>query len=629
MRPVVTPDGGLGLCVDPTNCYVSKHPLPAVLNREDFNRNWKGCHCIYHFGDLWYEIKVDALDDRNVSEYRFIAGGEQYILRDYVLNRAEKPLSPELAYLSDNAAVVLYQDTLGKQNAAPAPLCYPVVGSDDIGQQLLPPYERHQLIRKFIQKYLQNPQFGATSIRLASRPAQIQKQVFQVPDLQFGHSKVLSVRRTPDAQHMGLEELGKARLELLCDNTAGFYIKDPLDRQYLLMPRSVYDSFGSRFLADLTAQVDVLFPQPGGYRPKVIPYEDRGKKTFVHQAHAIQQAAESANLKPGYGIVMIHHTTDRSPGDEDQLAAMVVRELRDKYQLHVSVIHSELGKNAYTEVRQADGQRCYRPRDQHRRKLAGYLRNVALNHVLLTNQRWPFVLATPLHADVIIGIDVKNNTCGLLTVGRNGADIRSHLKVSRQKERLLSEQLKAYLLDVLRKEAAARQNPIQTVVIHRDGRVWPSELEGTRKVLEILKREGTLAPDVTFTILEISKSSPAPLRLFDVRYNKEGSAWVENPQVGAFYLVNEAEGYLCSTGRPFLRQGTANPLHIKLVEGPLPLIKCLEDLYALTTLAWTQPGDCTRYPITIKLNDRILSSEAGEYDADALEFADLSAEEVA
>jgi hypothetical protein len=79
--------------------------------------------------------------------------------------------------------------------------------------------------------------------------------------------------------------------------------------------------------------------------------------------------------------------------------------------------------------------------------------------------------------------------------------------------------LKAYLLDILRREAAARQSPIQTVLIHRDGRVWPSELEGTRKAFEFLKREGTLAPDVTFTVLEISKSSPAPLRLFDVRYN--------------------------------------------------------------------------------------------------------------
>jgi hypothetical protein len=61
----------------------------------------------------------------------------------------------------------------------------------------------------------------------------------------------------------------------------------------------------------------------------------------------------------------------------------------------------------------------------------------------------------------------------------------------------------------------------------------------------------------------------------------------------------------------------------------LPLIKYLEDLYALTTLAWTQPGDGTRYPITIKINDLILSSEAGEYDTDVLEFAALSAEEVA
>src|SRR6516162_997920 len=40
----------------------------------------------------------------------------------------------------------------------------------------------------------------------------------------------------------------------------------------------------------------------------------------------------------------------------------------------------------------------------------GYLQNVALNKILLTNNFWPFVLATPLHADLTIGIDVKNQT---------------------------------------------------------------------------------------------------------------------------------------------------------------------------------------------------------------------------
>jgi hypothetical protein len=53
-------------------------------------------------------------------------------------------------------------------------------------------------------------------------------------------------------------------------------------------------------------------------------------------------------------------------------------------------------------------------------------------------------------------------------------------------------------------------------------------------------------------------------------------------------------------------------------------LHCLEDLYALTALTWTQPEGCTRYPITLKLNDRYLRDEASDYDADALDFAECS-----
>jgi hypothetical protein len=37
-------------------------------------------------------------------------------------------------------------------------------------------------------------------------------------------------------------------------------------------------------------------------------------------------------------------------------------------------------------------------------------------------------------------------------------------------------------------------------------------------------------------------------------------------------------------------------------------------------LPWTRPDDATRYPITIKLNDRFLGEEAAEYDEDVLDI---------
>jgi hypothetical protein len=75
---------------------------------------------------------------------------------------------------------------------------------------------------------------------------------------------VLSVRGTPGARQIHLAELGVARLAMLRDESAGFYVNTPLDRQYIIIPRSICDSMGNQFLKDLKAIMDSLFPQPGG-----------------------------------------------------------------------------------------------------------------------------------------------------------------------------------------------------------------------------------------------------------------------------------------------------------------------------------------------------------------------------
>jgi hypothetical protein len=155
-----------------------------------------------------------------------------------------------------------------------------------------------------------------------------------------------------------------------------------------------------------------------------------------------------------------------------------------------------------------------------------------------------------------------------------------------------------------------------------------SELAGAREAIAFLKnpKQGIIDPNATLTILEISKTSPASLRLFDVT-RKNDRPWIENPQVGNYYIVDKNNGYICSTGRAFPRPGTVKPLHVKHVEGPLSLEICLEDIYYLSTLAWTRPEDCSRYPITSRLNDRFLRDDATEYDTDALEFQAVLTEE--
>ena len=214
---------------------------------------------------------------------------------------------------------------------------------------------------------------------------------------------------------------------------------------------------------------------------------------------------------------------------------------------------------------------------------------------------------------------MKQNTAGFTVVAGNGMFVRTRCHESRQKERLLAEQVKKYFSNIIGEEAAIGV-PIRNIVVHRDGRLWQSEREGLTKAIGELKSDGTLPPDATVTMLEIWKKSKMSLRLFDVAGSNGQKEWVENPQIGSFHVMRGHDAFLCATGRAFRRAGTVQPLHVRYVEGSMDFEMCLEDLYHLTALAWSRPEDCARYPITLKLTDRRLGEDASDYDADALEF---------
>jgi hypothetical protein len=625
VRVVLAPDEGLALRIHIANKYVSLDSMPAVVSFDKFDEH-RGRSHVYRFGYDWYEVKPKSLADVNVMQYMVPDDDKLTPLLEYVVAKSRKPIPPELLRVPVEGSVIYYLDKRSQERGAPAALCYPVIGTDDYGmgrlhaRSRLSPDERRNRAQQFAGEYLSQLRFGDVRLKVNSSPLATEPKMFQVPDMKFGNNKVLSVRGTTGAIQTSLETLGRTRASLLRDRRAGFYDIDPLDRQYFILPQSVLDSYGERFLKDLADSVDSLYPQEYGYAPVIVPYNDRVKRTVAYQAHSIFEAVRAKCRLAGYAVVMIHETSRRRRRKEDELSAMVVRELR-KLEIRGAIIHTTVSQHGYGMVRGKNGQSEYIPRDGKPGKiLRGYLQNVALNKVLLNNERWPFVLATPLHADIVIGIDVKNNTAGLVVVGNNGAKLRSFTRTSRQKEQLTTEQVEKWLKEIISEEAGRRATPIRVIVIHRDGRLWPSEIKGAQNAVDHLKRVGVIDANASLTVVEIAKKSHAPLRLFEIRENDE----IESPQIGYYRIVSPHEGYVCTTGRAFPREGTVQPLCVRRIIGDLSIENCLEDVYYLSALALTKPDDCSRYPITIKLNDRVLFDVATDYDEDALEFAESS-----
>jgi hypothetical protein len=620
-RSAITPSGRIGLCVDVHSKYMRTESLPVHLSRLTF-RQFQGQRCIYRYGHQWYEIRIETFSDLNVSEEQIRTGDGAVSLIDFIARESRKPLPSELASLPHDASVIRYRNNRGEDRAAPSGLCHLVCDTQDNALHrgaILPPHIRREQASRFVEDYLSNLRFNDIAVCVAREPERIEQKFFRVPDIEFGNGRKLSVRGTAGASQVSLDALGRKRIDMLRDDRAGFYVKDRFRRQYLILPQSVWESWGERFVADLRQAVDNVYPEGGGYKPEIITYKDRGPRTYRDQGKAILEAVGDRFMESAYALVMLHPTTDRRVREHDLLAAMVIRELRKK-DIFAAVNHSEMGERSYVMVSGKDGTPRYEIKDSQRSRFTGYLRNVALNKVLLTNSFWPFVLATPLHAEVTIGIDVKNQTAGFTVIGQNGLSVKSHCHTSRQKEKLLKAQVLTHLAEIIRDEKIRLGRPVKSIVIHRDGRCFQSEMDGAAAAIGKLKKEGVVATDGTLTILEISKSAPVRLRLFEVQRTHGPKPFVQNPQVGLYTIINRNEGFLCSTGRAFKHPGTVQPLHVRCVLEGIPFVEALEDVYALTTLAWTRPEDCSRYPVTIKLTDRWLSEEASEFDEEVLRY---------
>lgn len=625
LRSVITDDGGIGLCVDMTSCFVDQRPLNPKISRQDL-RKLKGRHAIYRFGHQWYDIQLFERHDFKVSEYSFPIDGKLVSLAEYIETKSRKPIPPELAKLDPEGAVVVYLDRSTKaERGVPAALCHLTYDTESREvrgshrRTIMAPHIRYKKIMEICRRHLADVRIGGASLRLAQRPMEIGRKSFPMPDLLFGNGARLSVSGTKGARSAAPSAFGRARAECLADVSCGFFSRTPLDRQYLFLPKTVADSWGGRFAEDLTTSVRTLYPH-GGYAPVTVVYNDVGiGRTFVEQARAILSAAEAACVQTGCAAVMIHDV-HRGRRAHDQLEAAVLREFwKLNPKIRASVLHSTVGGDSYEPFADASGDPDYRVRRDRRSKFAGYIRNVALSKVLLTNEKWPFVLADPLHADLTIGLDVKHHTVGYSVVSGGGRSIRLLCESSQQSEKLLSSQIRSQLESIMRAEFDDLGRSLGSVVIHRDGRSYPGEIAGAQQAFDALRAEGIFRPEATLTIVDISKTERSMLRFFDVKEESGRVSRIDNPQVGLHYLTGR-DAYLATTGLPFSRPGTSKPLHVRYITGSLPFEDCLEDIYRLSVLTWGRPDDCSRLPITIKLIDRALGEEATEYDADALKF---------
>jgi len=603
-----TGEGKLFLAVDTTVRYVDRAFLPERLGVDSPQRYLRR-YCLYHFGHQWYLVQLWGVTGQSIAEQCFVIEGETQLQNVFAYTQDRwQPNPPRwVRDLDPNSPAIVYRSAGNEKDRYGALALCKLAFSTADGEatslhrrSILDPASRFMQIVETVERHFQSARLGDQLIRVSTTPLETEPRSFPVPPLRFGNDRVLAVgtATTEEATDVvALDQLGQRRLQLVLDPQIGPLESTPFDAQYLLLPASAPRAINNDFTTQFVAAMRKVSGRQD-YTARRIIYDDRQAASLYRQVEAIKRALGENGITRGYVLLVLpehakpdlHNYVKRAFWPDLQFQCAMAGKLASHY---------EPAGNAGS----------FRPRSDRAGKLASYVRNCAFG-MLVLNRKWLWSLATPLHYDVYIGIDVLNSMAGLTFVYDCGKRIYFRNYPSKQKERLTTAQLRSILVKHLREDIAALHLQPRSVVIHRDGRSFSSELHGLHLAVQELQREGVLARDLTVGVVDIRKSTADHVRLVE----GERLDRAQNCLVGSYYLLDHNEGVVCTTGRPFRFSGTAKPLAAVIVEGALTLSWILEDIFALSQFVFTAPDKCARLPVTVKLADDFLEPIASQAD---------------
>ena len=606
---VTTTEGGrLFLAVDTTVRYIDRNWLSDRLHGGDLNK-YLHRHCLYEFGDQWYIVQLWGQTGLSVADQQFVLEGEDQIQNVFSYTKENWRNSPPLWVrdLEPNSPAIIYRYPGNEKTRYGAlNLCKLLFSTtdDEVASlhhySILSPSSRFKRVMAIVDRHFQQTQVGRTPIQVAHVPFEIESRNFPIPPLQFGKHRILAVDgmvTTKATDVVPLEQLGPRRLQLALDPQVGSSDTKPFDAQYLLLPLSSPRSINEDFADQLQHAMRKVSGRQD-YTAQRILYDDRQATSLYQQVQAIKTAISKNNISRGYALLVLperakpdlHNYIKRELWPHMQLQCAMARKIRSYYQ-----------PNGTSST--------FQPKPDRVAKLASYIRGCSFG-LMIVNRKWLWTLAAPLHYDVYVGIDVLNGMAGLTFVYDRGQHVFFRNYSCKQKERLTTPQLRAILVRHLRDDLTALNLKPQSIVVHRDGRSFGSELTGLHQAIQALKGEGILVSDIEVGVVDIRKTTTEQVRMVE----GESLETVQNCPVGSYSVLNQSEGVICTTGRPFRFPGTAKPLTAVIVQGTLDVPWMLEDIFALSQLTFTAPDKCARLPITVKLADDFLEPIASKVD---------------
>lgn len=538
-------------------------------------------------GKIKIPCRFAGFSGQTVSQHTFVFNGGRKSVRDYYEQRYGI-LVPE----NDEAVFVRDRDG-GDAWAVPASQLYPLFSNawDEVRDcsilPQMPPEERVSTVRAFLS--------DLNEVRFAGSPLKIERNfmetadrsIFPAPILEFGDGKTLTVGISPSVEE-AYNLYRQSKTKMLYEH--GPFSGQSLPDLVLVYPDNLERGVRDKLRLRLGEEIKELC----GATPRIA-----------------RQIAYPLGKQPGAGAGLLKAAEELVQSNDGTFLPVVVLAdpLRDQV---YDLLKRRLSSLASQCVRERTVQRLAR---DEQAVGGSRLRNLALG-ILTAAGLQPWVLAKPLHYDFYMGVDVlENQVIYVFVCGKGGRDVWVQ-KGEQLRRRGLTEKIdRVQLADQFKigvREAKRRGVPLNTLIVHRDGRWWSNEDLAITEAIAELRDDGTLAKDAQVGVVEVRKSH-LPVRLFTV--TSGGNRSLENPMPGSYLILNESEAILTPTGQPGRwdgqRQGrTASTLLLRIARNPegrpLDIRHITEDAYSLTQLNWNAPEIEISLPVTIRWSDERL-----------------------
>jgi len=229
----------------------------------------------------------------------------------------------------------------------------------------------------------------------------------------------------------------------------------------------------------------------------------------------------------------------------------------------------------------------------------------------------PWALAASLNYQaqlaIDVGVDRRYFALSLLVCQAQSYETQFRLdglvcpKPDYRRETIEHDMLRDQIVKLCGRLLVPPVDPIESLLVLRDGREGGEESEAIREAQAELRRLRVLSSDARLDIVDFAKRS-----LKDIRLWSHSGSGVTNVLEGTALILDGRTVVLTSTGAATLHLGTADPLVLTATHDGVDMLAVTSDVFATAQLNWSSPGVAQRLPVSIRRTDQELETRRAQ-----------------